>query len=70
LPESLVKEEAQTIINRQFKEADWNRLRLNSVNRLKSSPEAGRKKSQKSSGLRKIIEQEGLKVTEEEYEEI
>jgi len=26
LPESLIKEEAQTIINRQFKEADWNRL--------------------------------------------
>lgn len=70
LPESLIKEEAQTIINRQFKEADWNRLPAELRQQVEEQARKQAEKNLKNHLLvRKIIEQEGLKVTEEEYEE-
>ncbi|HUM34090.1 MAG TPA: hypothetical protein PKX32_02380, partial [Candidatus Saccharicenans sp.] len=70
LPESLIREEAQAIINRQFREDDWNKMPGELRQQVE---EQARKQAEKSLKnhllLRKIIEKEGLQISEEEYEE-
>ena len=70
LPESLIKEEAEAIIQRQFREDDWNKM----AGELRQQvEEQARKQAEKNLKnhllLRKIIEKEGLQVSEQEYEE-
>ncbi|MDD8019616.1 MAG: trigger factor [Acidobacteriota bacterium] len=70
LPDSLVKEEEQAIIRRQFKEDDWSKMPVELRQKVE---EQARKQAEKNLKnhflLRKIIEKEGLKVSEEEYAE-
>ncbi len=70
LPDSLIKEETEAIVSRQFREDDWNKMPAELRQQV---AEQARKQAENNLKnhllLRKIIDREGIKISEEEYEE-